>query len=99
VSGGNIEGGNPVEVPLMKVASLLSSGREDQKGGSGPTLETPWSRRERAPCLEGHVRMACSNVSGSRPRGGRRCRHRGTSMLGGPPGSFSQHSSGGFFVL
>jgi len=33
-------------------------------------LETPLSRRERAPCLEGHVRMACSNVSGSRPQRG-----------------------------
>jgi len=34
VVGGNIEGGNPVEVTLMKVASLLSSGREDQRGAS-----------------------------------------------------------------
>jgi len=32
VSGGNIEGGNPVEVTLMKVVSLLRSGREDQRG-------------------------------------------------------------------
>jgi len=29
VFGGNIVGGNPVEVTLMKVASLLSRGRED----------------------------------------------------------------------
>jgi len=34
VSGGNIEGGNLVEVTLMKVESLLSSGREDQRGAS-----------------------------------------------------------------
>jgi len=34
VLGGNIVGGNPVEVTLMKVVSLLSSGREDQRGAS-----------------------------------------------------------------
>jgi len=34
VSGRNIQEGNPVEVTLMKVASLLSSGREDQRGAS-----------------------------------------------------------------
>ena len=32
--GGNIVGGSPVEVTPMKVASLLSSGREDQREGS-----------------------------------------------------------------
>ena len=32
--GGKIVEGNPVEVTLMKVASLLSSGREDQRGAS-----------------------------------------------------------------
>ena len=30
--GGNIVGGNPVELTLMKVASLLSRGREVQIG-------------------------------------------------------------------
>jgi len=34
VSGGNIHGGNPVEVTLMNVASLLSIGREDHWGAS-----------------------------------------------------------------
>ena len=34
MSGGKIEGGNPVEVTLLKVASLLSSGRENQRGAS-----------------------------------------------------------------
>ena len=34
MSGGNIVGGNPVEVMLMKVAILLSSGREDHTGAS-----------------------------------------------------------------
>jgi len=45
VVGGIIEGGNPVEVTPMKVASLFSSGRDDQSGASGPTSGTPWSRR------------------------------------------------------
>jgi len=54
----------------MKAASLLSSGREDQRGASQPTLVTPWRRGERAPCLEGQERMECSNVSGSRPQRG-----------------------------
>jgi len=31
---GNIPGGNMVEVMLMKEASLLRSGREDQRGAS-----------------------------------------------------------------
>jgi len=34
VSGGKIEGWNPVEVTLMKLASLLSRGREYQRGAS-----------------------------------------------------------------
>jgi len=49
----------------MKVASLLSTGREDQIVASRPILVTAWRRQERALCLEGQVRMACSNVSGS----------------------------------
>ena len=32
VSGGNIVGGNPVEVTLIKVARLLRSGRQDDRG-------------------------------------------------------------------
>jgi len=70
VSGGNIVGGNPVEVAPMKVASLLRRGRVVQRGVSGPTLVTLWRRRERVPCLEGQSRMACSNVSGSSPQRG-----------------------------
>jgi len=34
VFGGNIGGGNPVEVTPMKVARHLSSGREDKRGAS-----------------------------------------------------------------
>jgi len=34
VVGGNIDGGNPVEVTPMKVASLFRSGRDDLLGGS-----------------------------------------------------------------
>ena len=34
MSGRNIVGGNPVEVTVMKVASLLSTGREDHRGAS-----------------------------------------------------------------
>jgi len=34
VFGGNIVRGNPVELTLMKVASLLSSEREDHRGAS-----------------------------------------------------------------
>ena len=33
-SDGNIPGGNPVEVTLMKVASLLRKGRDAQSGAS-----------------------------------------------------------------
>jgi len=34
VSGGKIVGGKPVEVMLMKVASLLRSSKEDHSGES-----------------------------------------------------------------
>ena len=54
----------------MKVASVLRRGRVVQGGASGPTLVTPRRRGERAPCLEGENRMACSNVSGSSPQRG-----------------------------
>jgi len=54
----------------MKVVSLLRRGRVVQRGASVPTLVTPWRRRERAPCLEGQNRIACSNVSGSSPQRG-----------------------------
>jgi len=67
VVGGNIVGGNPVEVTPIKVASLFSRGRDVQIGASGPTSVTPWRRRDRLCCLEGQDRMACSKVSGSKP--------------------------------
>jgi len=70
VVGGNIVGGNPVEVTLMKVASLLRRGRDDHSGASGPTSAMPWRRRALTCCLEGQERMACSKVSGSRPQRG-----------------------------
>jgi len=34
VVGGNMVGGNPVEVTLMKVASLFNRGRDVQSGAS-----------------------------------------------------------------
>jgi len=82
VSGRNIVGGNPVEVAQMKVASLLRRGREVQRGASGPTLVMPWRRPERAPCLEGQNRMACSNVSGSSAQQGQEVSVSGDLHLG-----------------
>ena len=70
VVGGNIVGGNPVEVTPMKVASLFSRERDVQSGASGSTLLTPWRMRDLLCCLEGQERMACSNVSGSKPQRG-----------------------------
>jgi len=70
VVGGNIVGGKPVEVTPMKEASHFSCGRDDQSGASGPTSITPWRRRDLLSCLEGHDRMACSKVSGSKPQKG-----------------------------
>jgi len=70
VVGGNMVGGNPMEVTPMKEASLFSSGRDDQTGASGPTSATPWRRGDLLCCLKGHHRMACSKVSGSRPQRG-----------------------------
>jgi len=63
-------GGNPVEVKPMKLASLFRSGRDDQSGASGPTSVTPWRRRDLLCCLDGHDRIACSKVSGSKPQRG-----------------------------
>ena len=68
--GGIIVGGNPVEVTPMKGASLLSNGRDDQSGASGPIPVTRWRRRDLLCCLEGQDRMACSKVSGSKPQWG-----------------------------
>jgi len=70
VVGGNIVGGNPVEVTSMKVASLFSSGRDDQSGASGPTSVTPCRRHDLLCCLERQDWMACSKVSGSKPQRG-----------------------------
>ena len=70
--GGKIVGGNPVEVTPMKVASLFSSGRDDQSGASGPTSVTPWRRRHLLCCLEGQERIACLKVSGSKPQRGQK---------------------------
>ena len=47
----------------MKVASLFSRGRDDQRGASGPISVTPWWRRDLLCCLEGQERMACSKVA------------------------------------
>jgi len=70
VVGGIIVGGNPVEVTPMKVASLCSSGRDDQSGASGPTSVTPWRRRDLLCCLEGQERIGCAKDSGSKPQRG-----------------------------
>ena len=80
--GGNIEGGNPVEVTPMQVASLLSRGRDDQSGASGPTSVTPWRRRDLLCCLEGQERMACSKVSGSKPQRGQEVSASGDLQVG-----------------
>jgi len=80
--GGNIEGGNPVEVTPMKEASLFGRGRDDQCGASGPTSVTPWRRRNLRCCLEGQERMACSKVSGSRPQRGQEVSASGDLQVG-----------------
>ena len=82
MDGGNIEGGNPVEVTLMKVASLFSRGREDQSGASGPTSVTPWRRRDLLCCLEGQERIACSKVSGCEPQRGQEVSASGDLQVG-----------------
>ena len=68
--GGNMVGGNPVEVTPMMEVSLLSSGRDDQSGALGPTSVTPWRRRDLLCCLDGQDRIACAKVSGSKPQRG-----------------------------
>jgi len=68
--GGNIVGGNPVEVTPMKVASLFIRGRDVQSGAPASTLVTPWRRRDLLWCLKGQERMACSKVWGSKPQQG-----------------------------
>ena len=80
--GRNIVGGNPAEVTLMKVASLLSRGREVQSGASGPTSVTPWWRRDLLCGLVGQDRMACSKVSGSRPQRGQEVSASGDLQVG-----------------
>jgi len=82
VEGGNIEGGNPVEVTPIKVASLFSRGREEQSGASGPTSVTPWRRRVLLCCLEGQERIACSKVSGSKPQWGQEVSASGVLQVG-----------------
>jgi len=80
--GGNIVGGNPVQVTPMKVASLFRSGRDDQSGASGPTSLTPWRRRDLLCCLEGQDRMACSMDSGSKPQRGHEVSASGDLQVG-----------------
>jgi len=82
VVGGNIEGGNPVEVTPMKEASLLSRGRDVQSGALGPTSVTPWRRRDLVYCLDGHDRIACSKVSGSKPQLGQAVSASGDLQVG-----------------
>jgi len=85
VVGGNIVGGNPVEVTSMKVARVFSRGRDVQSGASGPMLVMLWRRRDLLCCLEGQDRMACSKVSGSKPQRGQELSASGTSKSGGRP--------------
>ena len=80
--GGNIVGGNPVEVTPMKVASLFSSGRDDQSGASGPISVTRWRRRDLLCCFEGQHRMACAKVSGSKPQRGQEVSASGDLKVG-----------------
>ena len=80
--GGNIEGGNPVEVTPMKKASLFSRGRDDQSVASGPTSVTPWRWRDLLCCLEGQERMVSSKVSGSKPQRGQEVSASGDLQVG-----------------
>ena len=80
--GRNIVGGNPVEVTLMKLASLLRKEREVQSGASGPTSVTPWRTRDLLCCLEGQDRMACLNVSGSKQQWGEEVSASGDLQVG-----------------
>jgi len=82
VAGGNIVGGNPVEVAPVKEASLCSRGRDVQRGASGPTSVTPWRRRDLGCCLEEHDRIACSKVSGSKPQRGQEVSASGDLQVG-----------------
>ena len=66
--GGNLVGGNPVEVRLMKIASLCNNGREDQSGASWPTSVTPWRRCDLTCGFEGQERIEYSKVSGFEPQ-------------------------------
>ena len=68
--GGNIVGGNPVEMTPLRVASLFSRGRDVPSGASGPMSVTPWRRRDLLCCLKGQDRMACSKLSGSKQQRG-----------------------------
>jgi len=82
VVGGNIVGGNPVEVTPIKEASLFSSGRDDQTGASGPISVTPWRRCDILYCLEGQDRMACSKLAGSKPQRGQEVSASGDLQVG-----------------
>jgi len=80
--GGNIVGGNPVDLTPMKVASLFTSRRDDQSGASGPTSVTPWRRRDLLCCLEGQHRTVCLKVSGSKPQRGQEVSASGDLQVG-----------------
>jgi len=80
--GGNIVGGNPVEVTPMKVPSFFSRGRDVPSGASGPTSVMPWRRRDLLCCLEGQDKMACSKVSGSKPQRGQEVSASGDLQVG-----------------
>ena len=79
---GKIIGGNPVEVTLMKVARLFTSGREVQSWASWPTSVKLWRRRDMTWCLEGHERLVCSKVSGSKPQEGQEVSASGDLQVG-----------------
>jgi len=80
--GGNMVEGNPVDVTPMNMASLFSRGRDVESGASGPTLVTPWRRRDLLCCLEGQERIACSKVSGSKPQWGQEVSASGDLQVG-----------------
>ena len=80
--GGNIVGGNPVQVTPRKMASLVSGGRGDQSGAPGPTSVTPWRRRDLLCCLEGQASITCSKGSGSKPQRGQEVSAPGDLQVG-----------------
>jgi len=85
VDSGNIVGGNPVQVTLIKAASRLSRGREDECGASWPMSVTQWRRPVLTSSLEGQERIGCAKVSGTKPQPGKELSASGNLLVGWAP--------------